>query len=211
MTTETIDRTKEIVKKIGIKGNYRNVKELINAKTMSKKRRLGLTLLFMGIFAGLYQAGSLTPVDTETAEALMKEFEAAVEGIDAVGIFAHNAMLSLIMFLPGFGVVWGAIAGFQTGFAFSAATTLHPELSGVPALILFITPFGIMELFAYGIAMSRSYLLIRHAVKLHKIFIKPLVIEVGIVIGLLLVGGFIEDYMIQWAQEMGFDLTEMIT
>jgi len=187
-----------------------NIDEQIKAKTMTKKRRFGLVLLFMGIFAGIFQVGTLIPVDQTTAEALMEEFKAQVANIDSTGIFLHNATLSLIMFLPGFGVAWGIITGFQTGFAFSAATTIEPALADFPALILFITPFGIMELFAYGIAMSRSYLLLRHAVKLHKIFIKPLVIEVGIVIGLLFVGGIIEDVMIQWATDLGFDLTEMM-
>lgn len=186
------------------------VEEKLKAKSMSKKRRFGLTLLAMLLFAGVYQVGALTPVDLETAQSLMEEFEAATQGIDSIGIFFHNATLALMMFLPGFGAIWGAIAGYQTGFAYSAATTLVPELAEFPALILFITPFGFMELFAYGLAISRSILLIKHAVKLHTIFIKPLVIEVGIVLGLLLAGGFIEDAMINWAAEQGIDLMEMI-
>jgi len=34
-------------------------------------------------------------------------------------------------------------------------------------------------------------------------FLKPTLIEIGIVVGLLLAGGFLEDYMIKLAQEEG--------
>lgn len=191
----TSDIERKIEKKLAVK--------------ITKKRRFGLVLLFMAIFAVMFQVGSMTPVDSETAKKMMEEFENAIKNIDAFGIFAHNVIISLMMFLAGFGIAWGMFTGFQTGLAYSAASTIEPTLRQVPSLILFITPFGIMELFAYGIAMSRSYLLVRHAFK-RTIILKPLVIEVGIVIALLLVGGYIEQFMIQWAIDSGFDLREML-
>jgi hypothetical protein len=59
-----------------------------------------------------------------------------------------------------------------------------------------------MELVAYSIAMSRSYHLVYGLIKRVnlKSIIKPTAIEIGIVIVLLLVAGFLEEYMIQAAQ-----------
>ena len=37
-------------------------------------------------------------------------------------------------------------------------------------------------------------------------FIKPTAIEIGIVVGLLLAGGYLEIYMIEMAQEQGFEM-----
>ena len=60
-----------------------------------------------------------------------------------------------------------------------------------------------MELVAYSIGISRSYLLIYKIIK--KISIKTdykiTVIEVGIVLGLLLAGGFLEAYLIEFIEE----------
>ena len=73
-------------------------------------------------------------------------------------------------------------------------------LEKIPSLtILFMSPFGLMEIAAYSIAMSRSYMIVHKMIK--RIPIRPDVrvigIEVAILIGLLLAGGFIEYYFIQ--------------
>ncbi len=51
--------------------------------------------------------------------------------------------------------------------------------------------------------MSRSYHLVYVLIKRAnlKLIIKPTAIEIGIVVGLLLVAGFLEEYMIQAAQQ----------
>ncbi|MGI0083082.1 MAG: hypothetical protein ACREAG_07265, partial [Nitrosopumilaceae archaeon] len=101
---------------------------------------------------------------------------------------------------------WGAFAAWSTGFAYSALETTNPILSQIPPLsILFISPFGLMELAAYSIATSRSFLLIHSIIKKNPINaqLRPTAIEVGIVIALLLTGGFIEFVMIQ---QFGADL-----
>jgi len=62
-----------------------------------------------------------------------------------------------------------------------------------------------MELCAYSIATSRSFILIRTVAKKSSLspFLKPTLIEIVIVIGLLIGGGFLEDYMIKLSQEDG--------
>ncbi|MGI0007929.1 MAG: hypothetical protein ACREAR_08050, partial [Nitrosotalea sp.] len=88
----------------------------------------------------------------------------------------------------------------STGVAFEALVTTTPTLAKVPPLaLLYLSPFGIMELVAYSIGMSRSLLLILVIIrkKSLKTELRQTVIEIGIVLALLLAGGFIEYYMIQ--------------
>ena len=151
----------------------------------------------------------MSEVSNEDANTFMAEFDELVEDIDAVGIFTHNTTISLPMFIPGFGVAWGMFSAWSTGFAFSAITTITPQLAEIPPLaILYLSPFGIMELTAYSLATSRSFILIRAITKkdnLHA-FLKPTGIEIGIVVGLLLAGGFLEDYMIKLVGEQGLQM-----
>ena len=140
------------------------------------------------------------PVNNEDAMEFLEEFQLAIEGIDAIGIFLHNASIALPMFIPGFGMVWGGFAAWSTGFAFSALVTTTPTLSEIPPLaLLYISPFGVMELAAYSIGMSRSFILIQTILKKKpiKLELKPTAIEIGIVVALLLAGSFIEYTMIE--------------
>ncbi|WP_255464616.1 stage II sporulation protein M [Nitrosopumilus sp. b2] len=173
------------------------------------KFRILLFFIFMGFFTGAYQTGSMSTVSQEEANTFMSEFEELILDIDAFGIFTHNTTIALPMFIPGFGIGWGLFSAWSTGFAFAAITTTAPILENVPPLaILFLSPFGLMELTAYSLGISRSFILIRAVFKKHdlKQFIKPTIIEIGIVIGLLLAGGYLEFYMIELAQEEGLQM-----
>jgi hypothetical protein len=168
----------------------------------------------MGLFSLSFWIGSMIEPTEEEALAFMEEFEDLIDEIDAFGIFSHNTMLSLPMFIPGFGVGWGLFSAWSTGFGFAAIALVTPEFSQLTAnnpffslAILYATPFGLMELTAYSIATSRSYILIWMIIK--KINLKTAIrgtgIEIGILVGLLLAGGIIEHAMIQMAEEQGFD------
>ncbi|HSB83023.1 MAG TPA: stage II sporulation protein M [Nitrosarchaeum sp.] len=168
------------------------------------KIRIITFFVFMALFSTVYQIGSMSEVSEEEANTFMSEFKKLVTDIDAIGIFLHNSSVSLPMFIPGFGVIWGLFSAWSTGFAFSAIVSITPEISKIPPLaILFLSPFGIMELTAYSIATSRSFMLIKAIYKKSNLlpFLKPTAIEIGIVIGLLLAGGYIEDFMIKLVQE----------
>ena len=172
------------------------------------KIRIIIFFIFLGIFAAAFQIGSMTSVTEEEAEAFMSEFEELVLDIDAFGIFTHNLTISLPMFIPGFGVAWGLFAAWSTGFAFAAIASTIPEVGDIPPLsILFLSPFGLMEITAYSIGISRSFILIRAVIKKVSLssFLKPTVIEIGIVVALLLVGGYLEFFMIELAQQEGFE------
>ncbi len=163
----------------------------------------------MGIFAGAYQLGSMSTVSQEDAEAFMAEFEELIMDIDGFGIFTHNTTIALPMFIPGFGVAWGLFSAWSTGYAFASIATTAPILGEIPPLtILFLSPFGLMELVAYSMGISRSFILIHAISKKFNLnqFIKPTIIEIGIVIGLLLAGGYLEFWMIELAQEGGLEM-----
>jgi len=182
---------------------------MLNSKIIMKRIRLVLFFIFLGIFAAVFQIGSMFPVDEAEANAFMEEFEELVEGIDAFGIFAHNTTIALPMFIPGFGVAWGLFSAWSTGFAFAAITLTAPQLASIPPLsILFLSPFGIMEITAYSLGISRSFILIKAIIKKTDLiqFIRPTLLEIAIVIGLLLAGGYLEFYMIELALESGLDM-----
>ena len=167
-------------------------------------KRVALFFIFVGAFSAVFQAGSMAKVSDEEAAMFMDEFEELIKDIDGVGIFMHNTSLALLMFLPGFGVAWGMFAAASTGYAFAAIVQLAPELAAVPPLaILYLTPFGIMELAAYSLATSRSCLLIAAIIKKTGLRqqARGTAIEVGMVLALLFAGGMIEYYMIELASD----------
>ena len=171
--------------------------------------RVIMFFIFLGIFTVTYQIGSMSSVSEEDANAFMAEFEDLILDIDAFGIFTHNTTIALPMFIPGFGIAWGLFSAWSTGFAFAAIATTVPEIGEIPPLtILLLSPFGLMELFAYSLGISRSFILIQAVIKKTNLtqFIKPTAIEIGVVIGILLAGGYLEFYMIELAQEEGFEM-----
>lgn len=160
----------------------------------------------LAVFVVTYQAGSMTDVDPEEAAIFMEEFEELVKDIDAVGIFVHNTSIVLPMFIPGLGVGWGLFSAWSTGFAFAAISATTPALVGIsPLAILFLTPFGLMELTAYSLGVSRSFILIVAIVKKADLakHIKPTLAEVAVAVGLLLAGGYIEYALLNLIAEDG--------
>ncbi len=143
-------------------------------------------------------------VSEKDAKIFLDEFNKLLEAIKGenfgVEIFFHNTQIALPMFIPGFGVGWGIFSAFSTGFAFAAIATTEPLLAKIPPItIIFATPFGLMEIAAYSIAMSRSFILAASLFKKRPVLQqwRQVAVEVGIVVGLLLAGGVIEAYMIE--------------
>lgn len=151
-------------------------------------------------FSGIYLYGSTWNHTQEDAQDITDEFALLVQDIDGLGIFMHNVGLTLPMFVPFIGVLWGNTIAWATGFTLSAIVTVRPEIESIhPLSLLYMTPFGIMELTAYSLAISRSILLSVSMLKKKSLRpeIRPTLIEVGIAAGLLLVAGLIEYYMIE--------------
>ncbi len=158
----------------------------------------------MAIYSLSFQIGTTTEVSPEYANDFVQEFLSSTQDSDGFGFFLNNVSASLPMFVPGLGAILGIYSGWSTGFGFAALITMAPGLANIePLTILYYSPFGLMELAAYSIAMSRSFHVVYSMVKkVNPIsLIKPSLIEIGIVIGLLVIAGFLEEYMIKLAQE----------
>ena len=173
------------------------------------KIRIITFFVFLVIFTIIFQLGSMSTVSEEEASLFMKEFEKLVLDIDAFGIFVHNTTIALPMFIPGFGIVWGLFSAWSTGYAFASIVTMMPEIADIsPLSILFLSPFGLMEIFAYSLGISRSFILIKAVITKTNLsqFLKSTIIEIGIVVVLLLVGGYVEFYMIELVQNENIEM-----
>ena len=174
---------------------------------MLTMNRIILFFIFTAILTVVYGTSAVTSEPTaEEIEEVMSFFEEIIDTIDGIGIFTHNTTIALPMFIPGFGVVWGLFSAYSTGFAYSAIAAANPDLAQLNPLPILLTPFGLMEMSAYSIAMSRSTLLAKDVfqknwrqMKSDKLIIS---IEIGIVVALLLIGGIVEMWMIETAQGM---------
>lgn len=174
------------------------------------KVRIITFFVFVGIFMLVYQLGSMSFVSEKEATQFMSEFEDIILDIDAFGIFTHNATISLPMFIPGFGIVWGLFSAWSTGFAFAAISLINPDVQQIPAITVLFSPFGLMELTAYSLGISRSFILIHAIAKKVSLmqFLKPTVIEIAIVLGLLLAGGYLELYLIE-SHQANMDVSDL--
>ena len=173
------------------------------------KNRIILFFIFLAVFTIIFQLGSMSTVSQVEADLFMEEFKKLVLDIDAFGIFVHNTTIALPMFIPGFGIFWGLFSSWSTGYAFAAIATSIPEVANIsPLTILFLSPFGLMEISAYSLGISRSFILIKAIITKTNLlqFIKPTIIEIGIVIALLLAGGYVEFYMIELVENENLEM-----
>ena len=174
---------------------------------MLTMKRIIIFFIFTAIFTVVYGTSAVTSEPTEEEiQEIMDFFDEIVGTIDGIGIFVHNVLIAFPMFIPGFGVVWGLFSAYSTGFAFSAIAAANTDVAQLNPLAILLTPFGLMEMAAYSIAMSRSTLLAKNVFQKNWELIKNekliLSIEIGIVIALLLIGGIVEMWMIETAQGM---------
>jgi hypothetical protein len=151
------------------------------------------------VFIAAYSTGAALPMTQQEAELVTEEFTERIEGIDSAGIFENNILAAPGMFVPGFGVGLGIYAGVSTGMVFNAFAIVYPSLEGVSPLSVLATPFGILEVFAYGLAISRSGILVHHFIKKKpwRQYIVITLIEIGVALAALLIGAQIEGQVIQ--------------
>ena len=154
----------------------------------------------MGVYSLSFQIGAMSEVSPEDASGFVQEFLSSTQNIDGLGIFFNNISASLPMFIPGVGIILGIYSAWSTGYGFAAFATVAPDLADVEPLS--ILSYGAIELVAYSIAMSRSFHIVYALVKRtnYTLLIKPSLVEIGIATGLLLVAGFVEEYMIALSQ-----------
>ena len=172
------------------------------------KWRLFYLTIGIVVFIIAYSIGAATDLNRTEAENLRQQFNEQVKDIDQNGIFMNNLRISLGMFIPALGIGLGIFSGFSTGLIFNVIAESSPFLNNISPLVILITPFGIMEVFAYGLAMSRSGMLIYQLVKKKQLreHIIPSIIEIVIVIAVLLIGATIEWQMVAQFDEQVTDI-----
>ena len=153
--------------------------------------------LALGLFILAYVMGTVVPLSVEQANNIRQGLTEKNKNLNDLGIFVNNIIPSLEMFIPAAGVAIGAYAAVSTGQVFNAFALANPVLKTISPLSLLITPFAIMEIFAYAIAMSRSAMLAYFLIKRKwrstwKGYIIPTIIEIGIVILILFIGSIVE-------------------
>ena len=161
------------------------------------KQRLFFFFIAMFFFLGLFQLGFSIKMDKSFSEELSKNFIEQIRDINETGIFLNNLKIALVMFIPIIGIVIGSFSAFSTGLIFNSITNLSNFQYPNP-LIVFLTPFGILELMSYGIALSRGGIILYEVSKrrISKKSIVYLLVEVVLVISMLFIGALIEWNMI---------------
>jgi uncharacterized membrane protein SpoIIM required for sporulation len=163
------------------------------------RRRLLFVLMGALVFFGVYSIGAAVEMTPQEAQEVRDAFDEQIQDINDVGIFFNNIRIALGMFVPGAGVALGVFSAYATGNVFAAIAEDSPALQGVPPQLILITPFGIMEVFSYGVAMSRSALLVYYFVKRRpwREYAMPTLVEIGMVAAVLISAAVIEWWMIQ--------------
>ncbi|MGH3141902.1 MAG: stage II sporulation protein M [Gaiellales bacterium] len=157
------------------------------------KKRILYLIVGILVFLIFFTIGTSVSFDKSTSELLKEQFQNKIKNIDNIGIFANNFLISILMFIPGIGIAFGLFSGFSTGNIFMIITQDLPIQ--IPPLLVFLTIFGMMELISYGIAISRSYLLLIHIMK--RTNIKENLIHTGIEIGIVAIILFFSA-IIEW-------------
>jgi uncharacterized membrane protein SpoIIM required for sporulation len=172
------------------------------------RRRALYVAIGAAVFFATFSAGAAAKMSPDEARDVREQFSEQIADIDQNGIFINNIRIALAMFVPGFGVGLGAFSGYATGNVFSAIAEDEPALAGIPPQIILLTPFGLMEVFAYGLAMSRSGLLVyQFAKKKHwREYAMPTLIELGIAAAVLFAGAVVEWWMIEEFGGLNLDL-----
>jgi uncharacterized membrane protein SpoIIM required for sporulation len=163
------------------------------------KLRALYTTLGIIAFLTLYWTGTQIKLDHDSNMKLKEEFMKKIQGLNYLGIFANNLTISIMMFIPGIGILFGLFSGYSTGTVFSAiAQTSQTTADQISPLVILLTPFGIMEIFSYGLAISRSSLLLVSLIKKDHISkqLKYTLIEIIIVIVILFLAALIEWHFI---------------
>jgi len=175
--------------------------DMVNNSQLKKQVRAKflMVLLFMGLFTCVFSVASQVELPQEERQQLTDEIvqklETAKANSDSSFIFLNNVALGLLMFIPmGIGLLLGFGSAFATGLAVGGFDLEYPAF-----LLLYLTPFGFMELVAYSLSISRSFTLTVVLIKRRKLIkaeLKPTLIELGLVVGLLFFAGIIENVML---------------
>ncbi|GBC68663.1 hypothetical protein HRbin01_00346 [archaeon HR01] len=162
-------------------------------------RRIVYALLGMVALIVVLALGALTPLDSETYETLLRQAEslASIAAMSPLNILANNLLASLFMIIPAIGPVLSAYIVYVTGQVISAISISQNISPVILLLVPFVTVYGIIEMLAYGLAVSESVVFTYAIIKRRaRIELRRLPIVILAVAGLLLVAALIEYFLI---------------
>jgi len=181
------------------------------SQTLAENGRRIRTILFifsLSLFLVAFFAGSQVQLSRDEALAMVKEFEDAI-GPDptAETIILHNMVLCLQFFIPVLGVASLGVVGFSSGNVLAAIALSSPSFISATDLFAYTlaTPVAWIEFAAYSLASSEGIMIIisvfsRLLRREAKVFLLTLIVSIS----LLVLGGFVEVFLIGAMQSQGF-------
>jgi uncharacterized membrane protein SpoIIM required for sporulation len=136
-------------------------------KNASPLVRRIMTIIITFIFAIIITAaGTLMPIEETEAKDISNELNQTSNSLRANNvllqfIFGNNFMLTLIMFVPIIGVIFGAYVLYSTGVVIGAIAISNQFPPALSLIALFLTPIAWLEFMAYSTAMAESVWLAR--------------------------------------------------
>ena len=140
-------------------------------KATSPRRKRIITIIITFIISFIITAAAtLTPLEEQEAKEISDELNQTVDLMRQKNlllqfIFGNNFMITLIMFVPVFGPLFGGYVFYNTGAligAVSGAQHFNPILG---FFSLFLMPVAWLEFLAYATAIAESVWLIRRIIQ----------------------------------------------
>ncbi len=171
-------------------------------KNASPKRKRIYSIMAIFIVAFIVTIiGSYIPLSSQDALTLSNQVNQTLNENRASNtltqaIFINNFSICLLMFIPVAGAALGMFILFDTGVALNAIATTqgYPVWLGLASLV--VTPVFWLEFTAYSIAMAESIWLFRRLTQKRWGNIKWTGMFIGICAALLIVGAFVEVWII---------------
>jgi hypothetical protein len=136
-------------------------------KEASPRNKRIISIIIVFVFSILITtAGVLTPVEEHEAIETRNELNDMINWLKEKNlllhfIFGNNFMITLIMFIPIIGPLFGGYVFYNTGVLIAALATAQNAPPTLVFLLLFLTPVAWLEFFAYSTAIAESIWLVR--------------------------------------------------
>jgi hypothetical protein len=129
-------------------------------KWFDLQRRGVWIVAFFAAFVIIMVIGAAMPVSPADAESTYNQLQNNFKYTATVDlVFGHNFFLTMIMFTPFVGPIFGAFSSFSTGFVIEIIAIARHTSTGLVFGTLFLFPHTWLELFTYSLAMSQSVFL----------------------------------------------------
>lgn len=130
-----------------------------------RKRILSIIIIYI-LCVIITTAGILTPIDKEQAKEMGNTISQRNNSVKENNvllqyIFGNNFIITLIMFVPIVGPIYGGFLFYNSGVWISAIITAQNFNPLLGLLALFLTPVAWLEFVTYSIAIAESAWLIR--------------------------------------------------